>query len=170
MIAIQRPEGVTSVMWLMRCDCGSDQSVAAEAIVKKGRALSCVACTNRMQGGSSAAGWRGFGHVTGVAFGHWRNSAAVREIEFTVTIEYIAAVYESQNGRCAVSGRELIFKRGRCIPGATASLDRIESDRGYVPGNVQLVTKDVNFAKQRMSNAELITLARDIVCFAERVA
>lgn len=40
----------------------------------------------------------------------------------------------------------------------TASLDRIDSSRGYVEGNVQWVHKDVNFMKQALSQERFVEL------------
>lgn len=106
--------------------------------------------------------WRGHGGVTSTAYAHFRFGAKNRGIEWAVSIEHLAEVWERQGGCCPVSGRDLIMKRGNRHP-STASLDRIDSAVGYVPGNVRWVHKAVNFAKQDMSDAELIELCRDIV-------
>jgi len=70
-----------------------------------------------------------------------------------------------QKRRCALTGVELCFvsdyrknKREQ-----TASLDRIDSDKGYVKGNVQWVHKDINKLKQSFSEKRLIKLCQ-MVC------
>jgi len=45
----------------------------------------------------------------------------------------------------------------------TASLDRINSVRGYEPDNVQWVHKTVNFMKQALSDKELLEWCQKIV-------
>lgn len=47
-------------------------------------------------------------------------------------------------------------------PGNTLSLDRISSDRGYVPGNVQFITLRANKAKRDMPEKEFVKLCRDV--------
>jgi hypothetical protein len=43
----------------------------------------------------------------------------------------------------------------------TVSVDRIDSSKGYVPGNVQLVCKWVNLAKQDYSNDDMEAVLRE---------
>lgn len=45
----------------------------------------------------------------------------------------------------------------------TASLDRIDSSKGYIPGNVQWVHKDVNKMKLALSEKRLLELCTLIV-------
>jgi hypothetical protein len=45
----------------------------------------------------------------------------------------------------------------------SASLDRIDSSKGYVKGNVQWTHKTVNIMKQAMSDEELIDWCKVIV-------
>lgn len=45
----------------------------------------------------------------------------------------------------------------------TVSVDRINSDKGYVPNNIQLVCKFVNLGKSIYSNEEVISLLRECV-------
>ena len=63
---------------------------------------------------------------------------------------------------CAISGIKLIFARS-WTRDQTASLDRIDSKKGYVEGNVQWVHKRINEMKMDHSNKELISWARKIV-------
>jgi len=48
-------------------------------------------------------------------------------------------------------------------PSQTASLDRINSDMGYVEGNVQWVHRDINFMKGCLSQHNFIHLCQLIV-------
>jgi len=61
---------------------------------------------------------------------------------------YLIELWELQQGRCALSGRplHLRFEKYGSHPDA-ASLDRIDSEKGYVRGNVQWVHADVNQMK-----------------------
>ena len=69
-----------------------------------------------------------------------------------ITEEFIMDLWERQAGKCAVSGLEMT-----CILGdiKSVSIDRIDSSKGYISGNVQLVCRWVNLAKGRFTNAEI---------------
>jgi hypothetical protein len=78
----------------------------------------------------------------------YRGSAKKRGYDFDLTVEFIWQLFLRQNRRCALSGRELHFaSRGRLQRESTASLDRIDSSRGYVQGNVQWLYKPLNKMK-----------------------
>ena len=70
-------------------------------------------------------------------------------------------LYLKQNKKCALTGLDICFgiygndKLGGTRP-QTASLDRIDSTKGYLVGNVQWVHKDINNIKQDYSVDELI--------------
>lgn len=49
-----------------------------------------------------------------------------------------------------MSGVELSLGTNSNRVGRTASLDRIDSSKGYIEGNIQWVHKDINFMKQEM--------------------
>ena len=90
-----------------------------------------------------------------------------RGIEWALTIEYLADLFEKQNGRCALTGWPLVFFRGATHGRGDASVDRIDSAKGYVPGNVWIVHKDVNFAKQSLSAGEFIEMCRAVARTAQ---
>lgn len=153
--------------WLMRCDCGRVDPVTV-AYLFRGRAMSCAHCQRRLQAGSAHPAWRGHGAVSSYAFQHARRAAEKRGIAWTISIELLDRLWQEQGGVCPLSGRPLTMKRGNRRP-SNCSIDRIDSAVGYVPGNVRWVRKEVNFAKQAMTDAELIELCRDIVGTADRL-
>lgn len=90
-------------------------------------------------------------------------SAAARALDFAVTAQDLADLFTAQHSRCALSGDVLEMRRkkaGRWI--GNASLDRIDSSKGYVKGNLQWVTKAVNFAKQQQSQKEFIDMCKKV--------
>ena len=64
----------------------------------------------------------------------------------------IHALLKIQDGLCALTGFE--FKVGSPNPHLRASLDRKHSDLGYVPGNLQVVTRAANFYKSASDEAD----------------
>jgi hypothetical protein len=148
-------------MWIMRCDCGQEDEVAA-SLLMRGMANSCKLCARGVARGVNSPGWRGCGAVTGTAYRNFVAQAERRGIEWKLTIEFVAKMYDDQGGKCAMTGDPLYFFRGEKHGRGNASIDRIDSAHGYVPGNVHLVTKQVNFAKQSLPMAEFIEMCRRV--------
>lgn len=80
--------------------------------------------------------------------------------EKALTIEYLHDLWYKQKGTCPYSGIKLTHAKwlGQSDLTYTASIDRIDSSKGYVPGNVQYVSMAINFMKNKMTHEETITL------------
>lgn len=91
----------------------------------------------------------GYEDISMTFWGAIIKGARCRNIEFGITIEYGWELFLKQNKKCALSGVELTFPPGSRREHAirTASLDRIDSSKGYIEGNVQWVHKHVNIIK-----------------------
>ena len=91
-------------------------------------------------------------------------------MEWNLTIEHLDNLYDFQQQRCALSGAALTLDHGQNngVDNGNASLDRIDSDVGYVVGNVQFVTKDINMGKQKLSNADFVEMCRQVALFNEQ--
>jgi len=75
-----------------------------------------------------------------------------RFTEYEITVDQLVELWESQDGRCAISGVVLTHHNdGTGVKDFNASIDRIDSNLGYVPGNVQLVAYRANMLKQSLS-------------------
>lgn len=86
-------------------------------------------------------------------------NAKKRFKEFNLTLEDLKQVWEQQGGICPYTGLKLYLptwkKKGSCEQlWYRASLDRIDSSKGYVAGNVQFVSTPINFMKSTMSDLE----------------
>lgn len=87
---------------------------------------------------------------------------------FNVTKKYLDDLLISQGNKCAVSGLDIKLPSNYTEMStgvASASLDRIDSSKGYVKGNVQWVDKRINFMKQSLSDQEFIGLCKTISDF-----
>jgi hypothetical protein len=84
------------------------------------------------------------------------SEAAKRGIPFEIDADHIEQLMKAQNNCCALSGLpiELGWYRER----TTASLDRIDSAKGYVPGNVQWLHKAVNIMKGAVDQRYFVAL------------
>ena len=67
----------------------------------------------------------------------------------------------AQGVKCALTDTPLVFAElQRNREDGNASLDRIESSRGYVRGNIQWVLKDINVAKSDMSQDQFVAMCK----------
>jgi hypothetical protein len=87
--------------------------------------------------------------------------ASQRNKEFSIEKEYVISLFEKQNGLCAISGEKLTFDKDNVS--SNISIDRINSNLGYVEGNVQLVCAHVNIMKWNKSTEELIEWCEKII-------
>lgn len=84
-------------------------------------------------------------------------------IKFDLTRDFILSLNSEQNGKCAITGIKLNWNgQDRAIkkglsPFNRASLDRIDSSKGYTEDNVQLVADFVNRMKYQLSKKELLS-------------
>jgi hypothetical protein len=71
-------------------------------------------------------------------------------------------LFLKQDKKCALSGWPLEFPVGRSIHGGTASLDRINSNKGYTSDNVQWVHKDINKLKNAFDQDYFIQMCKAV--------
>lgn len=72
-------------------------------------------------------------------------------------MEYAWKLFLGQGRRCALTGLVLELSPSKMNKGAsTASLDRIDSAKGYIAGNVQWVHIVINMMKQTLSDEEFV--------------
>ena len=146
-----------------RCSCGSIKKIRANHLLD-GTKTQCKKCSVR----EKSPNWRGVGSIPATAFTNIKLRAKARNKNFTVTIEYLSKMFDSQNGKCAISGLPISFGEvGKNLSNAigTASLDRIDSSIGYVEGNVQWVHKYINSMKNSHSMEYFIQLCREVVSY-----
>lgn len=130
--------------WLCKCDCGKEKIILQQSLINSS-SQSCGCLKRELL-------WQGCGELPMYYFNTTKNRARKLQIEFNISIEYLWNLFLQQDRKCALSGVEICFtqkwkKRGE----QTASIDRIDSSKGYIEGNVQWVHKDVNYMKQEYS-------------------
>ena len=84
---------------------------------------------------------------------YWKGigvGAVSRGLTLTLTREDAWAIFEAQEGRCKLSSIPLVMGTSA----HDASLDRIDSTKGYIPGNVQWVHKALNRMKGTLQDSE----------------
>ena len=79
----------------------------------------------------------------------------MRNIEWNITFEYLADLLIEQDFKCDLTGWDIDAME---VNKNTASLDRIDSSKGYIEGNVQWVHKMVNMSKQQYTQEEFVEM------------
>lgn len=155
---LERPSGSGPYKWLCEClACGRKDCVVHATNLKRAQSCGC----GKNPTGEKHHAWAGLGELSATFITTLRNRAIARGKEWSVDIFYLWALYQKQNGKCALSGEPITFPKHR-ESRRTASLDRIENDKGYIEGNVQWVHVDVNFMKYQLSQNRLIELCNKI--------
>lgn len=108
--------------------------------------------------------WNGFMDISGTYWGGLKKSAKERGFEFSINIKYAWDVFIAQEEKCALSGVPIGFnKQSQLFKSLqTASLDRIDSSKGYIEGNIQWLHKTVNRMKWDLSEDDFIYFCRKI--------
>ena len=100
--------------------------------------------------------WCGYGNMSGSAYRLLSKNAKTRKMIFDISLEYCWDLFVKQNGKCAITGLKLLMSTYKSKIENTASLDRIDSKRGYTQDNVQWVHKNINKMKWDFSQEEFI--------------
>jgi hypothetical protein len=154
----RKVSGKTRRIYLVRCSCGYEFEIAGGRLTRKEgcRSKSCTSCKYKKLTGPNNSRWRGCGEISGNHWDHILRGARDRNFAVEITIEDAWLVFLNQERRCALTGQILEFTRGK----RTASLDRIDSKKGYVDGNIQWIHKDVNRAKQHFDESRFIEICK----------
>ena len=82
-------------------------------------------------------------------------------IELDITIDDLKRQWELQNGICQFTGINLVLSSYSKInkdPIYNASLDRIDSSKGYIKGNIRWVSRAINWMKNSMNDDQVWVL------------
>lgn len=135
------------VRWLCRCECGEENKVNASSLIKN-ISNSCGKC--------SAPNFKGYKCVSGTYMKVTKKGAGKRGLDFEITAEDVYNKWVEQNGKCALSGVDVFFTRNQETYIQTASIDRIDSKRGYTLDNIQIVHKRLNMIKSSLPEDEFV--------------
>ena len=157
MVSVEYPYKGEDGRWYKPCpSCGEEQSYLRHsyALSSYNEGKECKACSNKRPENNDHKGW-----VKGVlrlSFAKkYQASAVLRDIEWNITFEYLADLLIDQDFKCALTNWDIDAME---VNKNTASLDRIDSSKGYIEGNVQWVHKMVNMCKQQYTQEEFIDM------------
>tara|TARA_Y100000034_G_C6839543_1_gene379698 strand:+ start:444 stop:1007 length:564 start_codon:yes stop_codon:yes gene_type:complete len=156
------------IYWLCQCECGEERFYTTGNLTQ-GTLRSC-GCL-RKNGGKDHQNWSGYGEVSATFFTKIKHQARRRKVMFGINIKNAAELFDEQDRRCAITGMELKMPSNskQVFNGtATASLDRIDSNQGYIKGNVQWVHKDINMMKQQYSQEYFVRMCQLVTEHSKR--
>lgn len=147
--------------WYKPCfSCGDIQSYLRYHYALSSFSLKklCKKCSNRLPENNAHKGWHK--DVLRLSFVRkYKVNAAIRGIDWDVDNDYLADLLINQEFKCAMTGWDITALN---VGNNTASLDRIDSDKGYIEGNVQWVHKMVNMCKQQYTKEEFLNMCEAI--------
>jgi hypothetical protein len=151
------PKGVTKrgKRWYKKCGyCGAEQSYlrrnyAIHSFLLNKRCRACSAIVNNTKPHYT------YNQLKLSWFYGFQRGAEARGIKWDIEVEDVWGLYEKQDRVCKLSGLPIGWADiGR---NHTASIDRIDSNKGYVLSNIQLVHKDVNVMKNKYTQNYFIS-------------
>jgi len=85
-----------------------------------------------------------------------------RHISVAITMDDLEKQFNIQSGKCALTGEDLTFGSHDKRTTWNASLDRIDSSKGYISGNIQWVTKRINDMKGSLKEKDFINICKQV--------
>ncbi len=142
------------------CDCGRECiRFTSQLLANDSKSCGIKGCKYHDQyhinSGKLNYNFTGYEKISGQLWSTIKCGAKKRNIDFEIDIEYVWNVFLKQNKKCALSGVDIYFSRTSKSE-RTASLDRINSKKGYVKGNIQWVHKIINIMKRDLSDKDFI--------------
>ncbi len=149
-----------SALWLCRCDCGVELSISSDHLTRSTGSVKSCGCYRRTLRGRLRSDWKGLEDISG----NWwynhvereRNQKDRARVPVDLTKEQAWAKYIEQDKKCALSNQLITISNDSFIN--TASIDRIDSSKGYTLDNIQWVHKHLNFMKRTYSQEYFIQM------------
>lgn len=148
--------------YICKCDCGEETAIR----VNKWKVIKT--CGNRTN--HKAEQRRNFKGYKEISLSYWNSivvGAQNRNLKFSIDIQYAWRLFKRQNRRCALTGVPLNLSLNAGHE-KTASLDRIDSSKGYIKRNVQWVDKTVNRLKMDLTDEQFINVCKKVAGYANK--
>jgi hypothetical protein len=146
-----------------QCDCGKEKTIRLDALQKE-RTSSC-GCIRR---GNKIDEFSPFRKRLSYCIRKTKINGNKRLLACNLTLDDLKNQWEKQNGICPYTGIQMTLEessslrnRKDMVP-TQASLDRIDSDIGYIKGNVEFVCVAINYAKNGFSKIQVMEFIKNI--------
>ena len=152
-----------AVYWDCLCDCGTTCTSDSSSLRNGAKIKSC-GCVRRTTGKDHFC-WKGTGKIGGHFFSRIKNNAIAKKRVFDITIEDAWQLFLAQHQTCALTGMPLAFNSKTTLHDGNASLDRIDSAKGYSKGNIQWVHKDINRMKSDFPEGTFVEMCHRVAAY-----
>jgi hypothetical protein len=98
-----------------------------------------------------------------------KGRASLTKHKCTIDVVHLKQLWDDQHGVCPYTGIKMILPRNSTVAASEcrslkrASLDRIDSNKGYEPGNVEFVCFAINSAKNNFTKKEMSSFLTEVV-------
>lgn len=152
--------------WRAMCkcnNCGKENVDIRPQALLRGQTTSCGCRRDQYikNTGKNSKQYTGYEDIPGKYWGVIKKRAENRGYTIIISIEDAWNLFIKQEKKCALSGLEIGFAiANRKNSDTTASLDRIDSSKGYIKDNVQWVHKNINIMKNIFEQNYFISLCK----------
>jgi hypothetical protein len=149
--------------WLCLCECGKEKVFSSDHLTRKSYPVKSCGC-EAIKRGPKHSQWTGYEEISG----NWFYQHILRErkqesrtrVPVEITVKEIWDLFIKQDRKCALSGLPLTISNSSRYN--DASVDRIDSSKGYTIDNVQWVHKHINFMKRTYSQEYFIEMCKKV--------
>ncbi len=144
-------------IWKCECDCGNITNVNSGNL-RSGKTKSCR-CLKSAKGSANSS-WTGCGEISGHYWASVTQRAKIKNTQINISIKDAWHLFLQQDKKCALTNLPLKFGSSKLGIETTASLDRIDSSKGYIIDNVQWLHKTVNKMKMDLPQNEFVEFCK----------
>lgn len=119
----------------------------------------CKSCSNKETDNCHRGWYKG---IRISWFNKFKISAECRGLEFNITMDDVAELIQKQNFKCVLSGWDISFPETGTPQDCDASIDRINSKKGYSVENIQITHKTINMIKNKYDNDFFIYVCKSV--------
>ena len=165
----EQKKGLGKYLWLCQCDCGNECEKKSASL--KNHHHNCniknsCGCENKKH-----ARWKAL-DINTRHFSRIKSGAKKRGLEFDITPEFVDQLYKKQEKKSGISGKAIVMP-GKVGVGSglaqcpsdnkdnIASLDRIDSSKGYTIDNVWWISRRENSCKMDLSIEDVEQFFKD---------
>ena len=96
-----------------------------------------------------------------------KGRASNKRHQMSLSAEYLKSLWEKQNGICPYTNLKMVLPKNtldntKIKSLKKASLDRIDSSKGYIEGNVEFICQGINLAKKDYTKEETVSFIKEI--------
>lgn len=147
---VPKPDHVKSkqlgAWWLCVCECGNTKVVRSRELLANDT-KSC-GCKKKFE---TSANFKGIGRVSQTFYSKLQRGARQRSLVVEIDKAFLWDLYLKQQGKCFFTDLPIELNSRDSGKETTASVDRLDSTKGYTADNVVWVHKDINLMKNVFS-------------------